>query len=84
MKNTKKLISYTFRFSAEGTLYGLIVSLCYNFFNQNSTYYPSDPSFTTKFATPLNAMTVSVILWALMGLVFGFGSLSLLLESGPY
>ena len=74
MKNAKKLISYTFRFSAEGTLYGLIVSLCYNFFNQNSTYYPSDPSFTTKFATPLNAMTVSVILWALMGLVFGFGS----------
>ena len=74
MKNIKKFINYTFRFSAEGTLYGLIVSLFYNFSNKNSVYYPSDPSFTTKFATPLNAMTVSVIFWALMGLVFGFGS----------
>ncbi|WP_180213474.1 DUF3021 domain-containing protein [Bombilactobacillus mellis] len=74
MKSIKKFISYTFRFSAEGTLYGLIVSLFYNFSNKSSAYYPSDPSFTTKFANPLSAMTVSVILWALMGLVFGFGS----------
>ena len=74
MKSIKKIISYTFRFSAEGTLYGLIVSLLYNFSNKSSAYYPSDPSFTTKFANPLSAMTVSVILWALMGLVFGFGS----------
>ena len=74
MKNIKKLINYTFRFSAEGTLYGLIASLFYNFSNKNSVYYPSVPSFTAKFANPLNAMTVSVILWALMGLVFGFGS----------
>ena len=74
MKSIKKIISYTFRFSAEGTLYGLIVSLFYNFSNKSSAYYPSGPSFTTKFANPLSAMTVSVILWALMGLVFGFGS----------
>ncbi|MBI0111143.1 DUF3021 domain-containing protein [Lactobacillus sp. W8093] len=74
MKNIKKFINYIFRFSAEGTLYGLIVSLFFNFSNKNSVYYPSVPSFSAKFATPLNAMTVSVILWSLMGLVFGFGS----------
>ena len=74
MKSIKKIIHYIIRFSVEGTFIGLVVSIFLNYSSKSSAYYPSNPSFTTKFATPLDAMTVSVILWALMGLVFGFGS----------
>ena len=75
MKNIKKIIHYIIRFSVEGTSIGLVVSIFLNYSSKSLAYYPSNPSFTTKFATPLDAMTVSVILWALMGLLFGFGSL---------
>lgn len=75
MKSIKKIIHYIIRFSVEGTFIGLVASIFLNYSSKSSAYYPSNPSFTTKFATPLDAMTVSVILWALMGLLFGFGSL---------
>ena len=43
--------------------------------NPNSFYYPSTFAFVKKIARPLDAVAVSALLWALMGLVFGFGSM---------
>ena len=71
----KKYVKYTIGFSGIGVLIGLAISLVFNYLNGSTTYYPSSPNFVNQFAHPLNSVTVSVILWMLIGCVFGFGSL---------
>ena len=71
----KKYVKYSIGFSAIGVLIGLAISLVFNYLNGSTIYYPSSPNFVNQFAHPLNSVTVSVILWMLIGCVFGFGSL---------
>ena len=71
----KKYVKYTIGFSGIGVLIGLAISLVFNYLNGSTTYYPSSPIFVNQFAHPLNSVPVSVILWMLIGCVFGFGSL---------
>ncbi len=76
MKKTVKYLSYAFRFATTGVFIGLVISLIFSYIgNPNSFYYPSTFAFVKKFARPLDAVAVSALLWALMGLVFGFGSM---------
>lgn len=58
-----------------GILMGLLISLFCNYAVGNHLYQPSGAQFMNHFAQPLNAVLVSVLLWSLMGLVFGGGSL---------
>ena len=63
----KKYVKYTIGFSGIGVLIGLAISLVFNYLNGSTTYYPSSPNFVNQFAHPLNSVTVSVILWMLIG-----------------
>lgn len=71
----KKHLFILFSSIGIGEFFGLVMSLCFNYLFHSHDYYPSDPTFTNHFASPLDAMLVSVILWGLMGLVFGLGAL---------
>lgn len=71
----KRIFAYTVSFSAIGVLIGLIISLFFNYLNGASTYYPSAPTFVSQFNRPLNSVTASIVLWMLIGILFGFGSL---------
>lgn len=75
MKKTVKYLSYAFRFATTGVFIGLVISLIFNYVENSNLYYPSSVAFVKKFSNPLDAVAVSVLLWALMGLVFGFGSM---------
>lgn len=74
MKSLKRFIYHLYMFATEGIFIGLVISIICNYLSRNSTYLPSDPSFTSKFSNSLDAFTVSVILWAVTGALFGFGS----------
>ncbi|WP_204122633.1 DUF3021 domain-containing protein [Lacticaseibacillus mingshuiensis] len=57
-----------------GVTCGLVMSLLFSYLYSN-TYYPSSPRFTDQFQRPLDAISVSILLWALMGIVFALSSL---------
>ena len=63
-----------------GIAIGLCISLFFDYLNGADTYLPSTPVFTSPFARPLNAVTFSVVFWALMGLVFSMGALIFQIE----
>lgn len=71
----KKYVSNGLSFAAVGILIGLTLSIIFSYLSGTGIYSPSSEIFVDRFATPLDALLVSIILWGLMGLVFGFGSL---------
>ncbi len=71
----KKILKYIFDFAMIGIFIGVLISLFFNYFNHSNQYYPSGPSFVERFNRPLNAVAVSVLLWVIIGQLFGFGSL---------
>ncbi|QYN58284.1 DUF3021 domain-containing protein [Lactobacillus panisapium] len=80
-----KYLSYAFRFATTGVFIGLVISFIYSYMeNPNSLFYPSTFAFVRKFARPLDAVAVSALLWALMGLVFGFGSMVYFIKKWSY
>ena len=74
MKNTKRFINYLFNFAVRGIFIGLMISIFCSYASNSPVYVPSSPTFTTKFSNLLNAFSVSIILWAVTGIFFGFGS----------
>lgn len=84
MKKTVKYLSYAFRFATTGVFIGLVISLIFNYVENSNLYYPSSVAFVKKFSNPLDAVAVSVLLWALMGLVFGFGSMVYSIKKWSY
>ncbi|WP_267202701.1 DUF3021 family protein [Limosilactobacillus kribbianus] len=66
--------SAIFNFAAIGVLFGPIISLAFNYVYGASSYYPSAPSFVGHFEHVLNAVSISALLWATIGELFGFGS----------
>lgn len=71
----KKHISNGLSFAAVGIIIGLTLSIIFSYLSGTGNYSPSSENFVNSFATPLDALLVSIILWGMMGLVFGFGSL---------
>ena len=51
-----------------------ILSLILSYAGNTALFYPSTPIFIKRFSTPITVVSVLALLWALMGLVFGFGS----------
>ncbi|BAW87290.1 DUF3021 domain-containing protein [Limosilactobacillus fermentum] len=70
----KKHLLILFSSITLGEFFGLVISLSFNYISHSYNYYPSDPTFNNHFASPLDAMLASVILWGLIGLVFGLGA----------
>lgn len=62
-------------FAAHGVLIGLAISTFFSYLSGTGNYYPSGSVFMSQFASPLNAMVISIVLWGLMGLLFGFGAM---------
>ena len=72
----KKIITKIIHGIFIGITLGLLISLFFNYINGNSHYYPSNIYFTEHFKTVINALSYSICLWALMGIV---GSTSVLI-----
>lgn len=70
----KKRMNTLINSTACGILIGLMTTLIVNYSIGSQHYLPSGPQFVNRFALPLNALLVSVILWGLMGFLFGLGS----------
>lgn len=70
---TRKLI-YRITFGIPvGIMIGLLISLSFSYI-YGQKYYPSAPRFENYFDNPLNAFAISILLWALMGIVFSISS----------
>lgn len=71
----KKQLRNGLSFAAHGVLIGMAISIFFSYLSGTNTYYPSSSTFMAQFASPLNALVVSIVLWALMGILFGFGAM---------
>jgi hypothetical protein len=71
----KKYIRLGIGSAAAGVTIGFLFSLAFSFLFGATQYYPSSPRFVARFQTPLQATAVSALLWVLIGLVFGYGTL---------
>lgn len=70
----KKLIKGLLLSVSEGITIGLLISVLFNYIYQNKYLLPSSPDFVNKFNSPLDALIVSIIIWAVMGMIFYFAS----------
>lgn len=71
----KKILRNILSFGMIGTFIGVLDSLFFSYFNHSAQYYPSTPAFVARFHRPLDAVAISLVLWIIMGQLFGFGSL---------
>lgn len=71
----KKNLSNGLSFAAIGILIGLAFSIFFSYLAGTGIYTPSSSAFMDSFANHIDAVLVSIVLWGLMGLVFGYGSL---------
>ncbi len=71
----KKTIKSSIYGMQTGVVLGLFISLVFNYLYGSSHYYPSSPQFSEHFTNPLNAVLVSIILWATIGLLFSLGAI---------
>lgn len=71
----KKYVSNGLSFASIGVIIGLACSIFFSYLSGAGTYYPSATTFMNNFPNVLDALLVSVILWGLMGLLFGFGAM---------
>lgn len=71
----KKVLKNAVQGMALGVVLGLVISLMFNYGYGTAQYYPSSPQFMAHFTHPLNAVLVSLILWATIGVVFSLGAL---------
>ena len=73
--NMKKYVSNGLSFASVGIIIGLAISIFFSYLSGAGEYYPSSMVFMNNFANPLDAVLLSLILWGLMGLLFGFGAM---------
>lgn len=65
----------TVKFIALGEMFGLVFSLFFNYLYGNFSYMPSTNLLQDEFSRrPLNGMLYSVLIWAMMGILFGWGA----------
>ncbi|WP_311407436.1 DUF3021 domain-containing protein [Liquorilactobacillus uvarum] len=58
-----------------GITIGLLISLFFSYVYGLENYFPSAPRFIERFERPLNALAISIVLWALIGILFSVSSL---------
>lgn len=63
-----------------GITIGLVMATIFSYLFQTKYLFPSSPSFVGKFETPLDALTVAIMIWGAMGVVFFFSHYIFLLE----
>lgn len=71
----KKTIKNSIYGMQTGIVLGLFISLVFNYLYGSTHYYPSSPQFSEHFTNSLNAVLVSIILWATIGLLFSLGAI---------
>ena len=69
----RKILSRSANSIAIGVFIGTVMSLFFSYLDGAKYFSPSNSIFTSQFIRPLDAVLISVILWGLMGLVFGLG-----------
>lgn len=70
----RKYVSNGLSFAATGVLIGLVLSVIFSYLDGGGNYYPSGPTFMAQFPNTVDAVLASIVLWGLMGLVFGYGA----------
>lgn len=68
----KKIIHEVIAALTIGITIGVILSVVFSGIFGQGVYAPSTPRFMAQFKTSLGAMIASIVLWALMGIVFYF------------
>ncbi|MDR0879186.1 MAG: DUF3021 domain-containing protein [Clostridioides sp.] len=58
-----------------GNFIGTILALIFSYASHSNSFSPSSPEFIKLFSTELNAMSVSIVLWSLLGITFTLSSL---------
>lgn len=71
----KKIIHNLTYYVSLAITIGLLISLAFSYAYHCSEYLPSSPEFVRHFSTPLAAVAVSILLWAVIGLLWGTGAL---------
>ncbi|SCB83184.1 DUF3021 domain-containing protein [Weissella bombi] len=66
----KRIIKNIFIGIPIGITFGLLVSLFYSYQVGDGFYQPSQQMFITHFSNQVNALTVSIVLWGLLGSLF--------------
>ncbi len=74
MKNLKSIISRSLISAPIGVTIGLIFALIFCQVNNLPQFTPSTENFVSLFANPVQATFVSMIIWALMGAIYGGSS----------
>ncbi|GLB46302.1 DUF3021 domain-containing protein [Philodulcilactobacillus myokoensis] len=69
-----KYIKALFAFAFSGIIIGLFISLGFSLIYRIN-YLPSDPGFVNRFANSSVALLVSMLIWAMIGILFGLSSL---------
>lgn len=69
----RRILSRSASSVAVGVFIGTVMSLIFSYLDGAKYFSPSNSIFTSQFIRPLDAVLISVILWGLMGLVFGLG-----------
>lgn len=72
---SKKIIRYTVTGFPIGIVIGLIISIMFSYAYGLTEYFPAPPRFVDQFNSPLQALVISVVIWALIGGVFSCTSL---------
>ncbi|ANK59500.1 DUF3021 domain-containing protein [Loigolactobacillus backii] len=78
-KNRSKGLTLGFGITS-GITIGLIMSLLFSY-HYGTSYQPSTLAFTAQFANPLTAITLSIVLWGLIGAIFSLASLVFQIET---
>lgn len=58
-----------------GIVIGLVISIGFSYAYGLTEYFPAPPRFVDQFDSSLNALVISVVIWALIGGVFSCTSL---------
>lgn len=72
---SKKVMRYAITGFPVGIVIGLFISIVFSYAYGLTEYFPAPPRFIDQFASSLNALVISVVIWALIGGVFSCTSL---------
>lgn len=58
-----------------GTFIGLSMAIIFSYLSNTGEFYPAPLRFVDKFSNILNATTMAVVLWSLIGIIFSVSSM---------
>ncbi|TPR43570.1 DUF3021 domain-containing protein [Apilactobacillus micheneri] len=77
----KKLFKLAINGCSLGISIGFTIALVFSLIFQSKNFEPSTPEFVNQFSSNISATFISLIIWALMGIVFSISSLIFRIES---